>query len=149
RAIAPGKLPATHGIVNNQWWDRDSQQLIPCNFDPTTQEVPYDNNRQRGMGASARLVKVPSFASALSDATHGQGRVVALSIKRASATMLAGQKGDVVLWIQGGGLSSSTTYGQSPEPSIARYLSAHPVLEDFGKSWDRLGKAKDYKYVDD
>ena len=147
--IATGTLPATHGIVNNQWWDRDSQQLIPCNFDPTTQEVPYDNNRQRGMGASARLVKVPSFASALSDATHGQGRVVALSIKRASATMLAGQKGDVVLWLQGGGFSSSTAYGPTPQKSIARYLDNNPILADFGKPWSRMGKASDYKYADD
>jgi len=147
--IATGAMPSTHGIINNQWWDRDSQQLVSCSADPTAQEVPYDGNRQRGPGGSARLLKVPTFASALSEATHGQGRVVTLSLKRASATMLAGQKGDVVLWIQGGGLSSSTAYSQSPEPSIARYLNAHPVLEDFGKAWDRVGKAKDYKYVDD
>lgn len=147
--IATGTLPSTHGIINNQWWDRDSQQLVSCSADPTSQEVPYDGNRQRGPGGSARLLKVPTFASALSEATHGQGRVVTLSLKRASATMLAGQKGDVVLWIQGGGLSSSTTYAQSPEPSIVRYLNAHPVLDDFGRAWDRLGKAKNYKYADD
>jgi hypothetical protein len=128
--IATGTLPSTHGIINNQWWDRDSQQLISCNNDPSVQELPYDGNRQRGPGGSARLLKVPTFASALSEATHGQGRVVTMSIKRASATMLAGQKADVVLWLQGGGFSSSTAYGTTPEKSLARYLTDHPILED-------------------
>ena len=135
--------------MNNLWWDRASQQLISCNNDPSAQELPYDGNRQRGSGASSRLLKVPTFATALSEATHGQGRVVAMSIKRASATMLAGQKADVVLWLQGGGFSSSTAYGTTPEKSLASYLNDHPVLEDFGKVWGRLGKSSDYKYTDD
>jgi predicted AlkP superfamily pyrophosphatase or phosphodiesterase len=147
--ISTGTLPSTHGIINNQWWDRESQQLISCSSDQTVQELPFDGNRQRGTGASGRLLNAPSFASALSDATHGQGRVVTMSVKRASATMLAGQKGDVVLWLQGGGFSSSTAYATEPEKSLARYLNDHPILQDFGKPWGRLGKSGDYKYVDD
>ena len=38
--IATGTLPSTHGIINNQWWDRDSQQMVSCSADPTAQEVP-------------------------------------------------------------------------------------------------------------
>src|SRR5262249_8006170 len=31
--ISTGTLPSTHGIINNQWWDRESQQLISCSND--------------------------------------------------------------------------------------------------------------------
>src|SRR4051812_26586549 len=59
--IATGTLPSTHGIINNQWWDRTSQQLISCNYDPTVREVPY-GDWQPGGGGSARLLLVPTFA---------------------------------------------------------------------------------------
>jgi predicted AlkP superfamily pyrophosphatase or phosphodiesterase len=69
-------------------------------------------------------------------------------MKRASAAMLAGQKGDAVLWLQGNGWSSSTAYAPAPEKSLLRFIQANPVEADFGKSWSRMGKASDYKYDD-
>jgi arylsulfatase A-like enzyme len=145
--IGTGTLPSTHGMINNQWWNRDTQQLMTCNHDPSVTELPY-GDRPAGGGGSARLLNVPTFASALAEAGHGQGRVVTMSLKRAAATMLAGQRGDAVLWLQGGGFSSSTAYGPTPEKSLLRYLNDHPIVEDFGKSWSRAGKASDYKYDD-
>ena len=69
-------------------------------------------------------------------------------MKRASAAMLAGQKADAALWLQGNGWSSSTAYAPAPEKSLLRFIQANPVEADFGKSWSRMGKASDYKYDD-
>ena len=121
--IATGTLPSTHGIINNQWWDRDSQQLVSCSADPTAQEVPYDGNRQRGPGGSARPLKVPTFASALSEATTGRAGWSAVAEARLGGDA-RGAEGRRRALVQGGGLSSSTIYSQSPEPSIARYLNS-------------------------
>ena len=145
--IATGTLPSTHGIISNEWWDRDTQRAISCSSDSSAKEVPYAN-RQPGPGGSAHLLKVPTFASQLLEAQQGKSRVVALSVKRASATMLAGAKGDPVLWLQGNGWSTSTAYAAAPEKSVLRFIQGNPVEADFGQSWLRMGKAGDYKYED-
>ena len=143
--ISTGTLPSTHGIISNQWWDRATQQVVSCTSDNEEREVPYGTREARG-GGSARLLKAPTLASAL-----GQpgGRVVALSLKRASAAMLAGQgRGDAVLWFQGGGWSSSTAWASAPEKSLLRYAKGAPIEADFGLTWDRAAKRSDYKYED-
>ena len=85
--ISSGTLPSTHGIISNQWWDRATQQVVSCTSDNGGEEVPYGARDARS-GGSARMLTAPTLASAL-----GQpgGRVVALSLKRASAAMLAGR----------------------------------------------------------
>ena len=51
--IATGTFPATHGIINNTWWDRETQKNVSCSSDATSREVPY-GDRQAGGGGGAR-----------------------------------------------------------------------------------------------
>jgi predicted AlkP superfamily pyrophosphatase or phosphodiesterase len=145
--IATGTLPSTHGIVSNQWWDRSSQQLISCTTDPTSKEVAY-GNRQANGGGSGRLLAVPTLASVFADAKPVAGQVVSLSLKRASAAMLAGTKGNPVIWRQGDGWSSSTTYATEPDKTVMRFITGNPIERDFGVAWSRAGKKSEYKYED-
>jgi predicted AlkP superfamily pyrophosphatase or phosphodiesterase len=146
--ISTGAYPSTHGIVSNSWWDRAGQRVTSCTSDASAREVPYGDREAHG-GAGARLLEVPAFASALADSQQGKGRVVTLSIKAAAAAMLAGRRADAALWFQGTGFSSSTAYGDAPEPSILRYIQSHPIESDFGQSWSLMGKPSEYKYQDD
>jgi predicted AlkP superfamily pyrophosphatase or phosphodiesterase len=144
--IATGTLPATHGIISNQWWDRAGQQVVSCTGDPSVREVPY-GSREAGQGGSARALKAPTLASVLGSSG---GRVVSISLKRASAAMMAGTgRGDAVLWFQGGGWSSSTAWNRSAERSLLRAAERAPIGEDFGKLWQRRDGAGDYKHADD
>ncbi len=145
--IATGTLPATHGIISNEWWDRESQRPVRCWDDSSVTAVPY-GDRKPGPSGSARLLKVPTFASQLLDSQQGKSRVVTMSVKLASAAMLAGAKGDPVLWLQGNGWSTSTAYAPAPEKSVLRFIQSNPIEADFGQSWTRMGKASDYKYDD-
>ncbi len=147
--ISTGTLPSTHGIISNQWWDRARQQLVSCTGDSSAREVPY-GRREAGSAGSASTLAAPTLASALSSSSGGAGRVVAISLKRASAAMLAGQgRGDAVLWFQGGGWSSSTAWAKSPERSLLRDAVNNPIDEDFGRVWSRRRDESEYKHEDD
>jgi predicted AlkP superfamily pyrophosphatase or phosphodiesterase len=145
--ISTGTLPSTHGVISNAWWDRGSQKLISCTTDPTSKEVPYGNGNA-GIGGSGRMMSVPTLASVLADTKPEAGRVVAVSLKKASAVMLAGMKGNPVIWRQGGGWSTSTTYANEPDKTTMKFLLANPIERDFGASWNREGRKSDYKYED-
>ena len=143
--IGTGTLPSTHGVISNQWWDRAAQQAVSCTHDSSAREVPY-GAREVGPGGSAQMLKVPTLASTIGKAG---GRVVTLSLKRASAAMLTGQgRGDAVLWFQGGGWSSSTAWATTPEKSLLRADERMPIAGDFGLIWDRAAKKSDYKFDD-
>jgi len=39
--ISTGALPATHGMIANAWWDRDSQKMVTCTADPDAKNSAY------------------------------------------------------------------------------------------------------------
>src|SRR5215475_12530532 len=39
--ISTGSLPATHGMVANAWWERESQKMVTCTMDPKASNLAY------------------------------------------------------------------------------------------------------------
>ena len=43
--IATGTVPAFHGIILNQWWDRNQQKELSCTEDPPAPTIPYGSGQ--------------------------------------------------------------------------------------------------------
>src|SRR5882724_8734759 len=74
--ISTGAFPATHGMVANAWWDRDSQSMATCTADPNVKNFAYADGTATG-GDSAWRMRVPAFADELRLQGGGATRVVA------------------------------------------------------------------------
>ena len=132
--ISTGALPATHAMVANAWWDRDGQKMVTCTEDPNAKNLGYAGVSVTG-GDSAWRMELPAFAEELKYQTSGATRVVTFSLKARSAITLAGHKGDAVTWTEDGGWVTSSPYGTVP--FVEQYAKAHPIKEDYGKTWTR------------
>jgi len=132
--ISTGALPATHAMVANAWWDREAQKMVTCTEDPNAKNLAYAGASATG-GDSAWRMELPAFAEELKYQTSGATRVVTFSLKARSAITLAGHKGDAVTWAEGGGWVTSSPYGTVP--FVEQYAKAHPIQEDYGKTWTR------------
>lgn len=130
--ISTGALPATHGMVANAWWDRDAQKMVTCTADPKATNIGYAGTSPKG-GDSAWRMQVPAFAEELKFQRGSATRVVTFSLKARAAITMAGHKADAATWFDSGGWVTSSAYGTMP--FIEAYASAHPVKEDYGKSW--------------
>lgn len=132
--ISTGAFPATHGMVANAWWDRESQKMVTCTSDPKVKNADYGGETAKG-GDSAWRMTVPAFAEELKFQTGGGTRVVTFSLKARAAITLAGHKADAVTWFDAdaGAWTTSSAYG--PMPFIEDYAKAHPVKSDYGKTW--------------
>src|SRR5580698_3120262 len=130
--ISTGAFPATHGMVANAWWDRETQKVVTCTADPNAKNTGYAGISTKG-GDSAWRMQVPAFAQELKFQTGSATRVVTFSLKARAAITMAGHKGDAVTWFDGGGLVTSSVYGTMP--FIEAYASVHPVKADYGKTW--------------
>src|SRR5712664_442872 len=132
--ISTGALPASHAMVANAWWDRDTQKMVTCTADPNAKNSGYAGVTAKG-GDTAWRMEVPSFAEELKFQTNGATRVVTFSLKARAAITMAGHKADAVTWADGGGWVTSSVY--DAVPFVEQYANAHPIKKDYGKTWTR------------
>ena len=144
--ISTGSFPATHGIIGNFWWDRETGKQVAC-----TEDLRASSRSSPDEGHSAARLLVRSFADELRAQASAPVRVVSFSLKARSAIMLAGHRGTAVSWFNEttGAWATSAAYGGAKENFVARYAKEHPVEADFGKVWNRALPESAYLYVDD
>ncbi|MEQ1354739.1 MAG: alkaline phosphatase family protein, partial [Candidatus Acidiferrum sp.] len=154
--VSTGAFPATHGMIANEWWDREQQKEITCTNDASVKNVPYDSGATASPnppatatpapGDSAARMLVPSFAEELKFQSGSETRIVTMSLKARAAITMAGHQADSVTWWDGatGAWLTSTAYPQAPFE--AEFAKAHPVAADFGKTWSPLLPESAYLY---
>ena len=141
--ISTGALPATHGMVANAWWERETQKMTTCTADPNAKDIGYAGTQAKG-GDSAWRLNVPTFTDELRFQNSAATRVVTFSLKARSAIMLGGHKADAATWVEGTGLVTSNVFGTLP--FIEDFAKAHPIKEDYGKTWSLSLREGAYKY---
>ncbi len=143
--ISTGSLPSRHGMVLNEWWDRKSQEAVTCTEDPNVKNVGYAGSTARG-GDSAANMLLPSLADELKFQSGSGTRIVTFSLKARAAITLAGRTGDAVTWYEPstGGWITSSAYPAAP--FVEDFVKAHPVAQDYGKSWTTLLMPSAYLY---
>jgi predicted AlkP superfamily pyrophosphatase or phosphodiesterase len=141
--ISTGALPATHGMIANAWFDRESQKMVACTTDPNVKNSAYAGGSAKG-GDSAWRLRVPAFSDELRFQGGGATRVVTFSLKARAAITMGGHKADAVTWFDGGSWVTSSAYGTMP--FVEEFAKSHPVKNDFGKSWELTLPKSSYLY---
>jgi hypothetical protein len=164
-SLATGCAPWQHGIVLNNWYDRDEGTEVYCAGSERYERVPPSPKRPNdepgasapgatpgkkrkitGIGAPVRLL-APTIADALKQATGGRGRVVALSFKDRSCVLPGGQKPDACYWldVKTGQFITSTFYRDRLHPWVEAFNKERPADRWFGKDWERFRADLDYE----
>jgi predicted AlkP superfamily pyrophosphatase or phosphodiesterase len=146
--ISTGSIPATHGIILNAWWDRESAKMVSCTEDPKAQTISYGAPAKGGH--SAFRLEVPTLADELRAQLGGKARVVTIAVKARAAIMLAGRRADAATWYDNGSGAWVTTsaFTAVPVPFIENFVKSHPVERDFGKTWARALPESAYLFED-
>ena len=143
--ISTGTFPAIHGMVMNEWWDRDSQKEVACTQDPKAKNIGYANATVKG-GNSAANMLIPAFSDELKFQSGSGTRIVTFSLKARAAITLAGRLGDAVTWYDPSTGAWVTSSAYPFAPFVENYVKAHPVSLDYGKTWTPLLPGSSYLY---
>jgi len=143
--ISTGSFPATHGMVANAWWDRDTQKMVTCTADPKVRNIGYGGVATSG-GDSAWRMQIPAFAEELKFQSAGPTRVVTFSLKARAAITMAGHKAEAAVWFDSATGAWTTSSAYSVAPFVEKYATEHPVKEDLGKTWALSLPASAYLY---
>ena len=138
-SISTGTVPAVHGMVLNQWWERNNSRLVSCTDDDSQQLITY-GVAVKGVGHSARQLLSTTLSDELRLQSPVAPRVVGISLKARSAISLAGHKPDAVIWLDeaDGEWVTSTAFTNAPANFFAEYIAKHPLRGEMGRRWDRL-----------
>jgi len=146
--VGTGSLPAVHGMIMNEWWDRARHAEMKCTEDPTATPISY-GKAVTGPGDSASNLRVPTLSDELRAQLSPAGRVVAFSLKARAAITLGGHRPDAVAWFDDSGAwLTSSAFSRGPVTAVADFVKRHPVEDDFGKVWDRSLPRESYRYED-
>jgi predicted AlkP superfamily pyrophosphatase or phosphodiesterase len=145
-SVSTGSVPATHGMILNRWWDRDTKAEVNCTDDDSVTDLSYGKPIDGG-GESAARLRTSTLADELRAQLSPAGHVIAFSLKARSAVMLGGQRPDAVAWFDDSGTwVTSTAFTKAPVPEVADFIRRNPVENDFGKAWDRTLPESAYLY---
>lgn len=143
-SLMTGTSPYKHGIIGNEWYDRESGDVISAVESAKHRPVPAPAN-PRIIGTSPFRRKQLSVGDVLLEASKGKSKIVSLSIKDRSAMLLAALRA-LCYWFStnAGGFVTSTYYEDSLRPWVAEFNRGKMADQWFGKDWIRLLPEVDY-----
>src|ERR1700719_3289456 len=144
--ISTRAFPASHGMIGNEWWDREQQKEITCTADASVKNIAYDgsaapgggdptgsahgstpNSAPNSAGDSAARMLIPAFAEELKFQAGAGTRVVAMSLKARAAITMAGHQADSVTWWDGATGLWQTSSAYPPAAFVAEFATLHHI----------------------
>jgi predicted AlkP superfamily pyrophosphatase or phosphodiesterase len=107
-SIYTGSTPAIHGIISNEWYDKNLQKEVNCVNDPKQKAV---GGEEKGEVSPWRLLST-TITDELKLFTQKRSKVIGVSIKDRGAVLPAGHLADGAFWYDGqaGKFITSTYY---------------------------------------
>ena len=107
-SVYTGTTPAMHGIISNEWYDKELKKGVNCVSDDRFQAVGV---QKQGGGVSPWRMEASTITDELKVFTQKQAKVVGVSLKDRGAALPAGHAADGAYWYDGGsGKFISSTY---------------------------------------
>ena len=146
-SMSTGTVPAVHGMVLNQWWERNNTRQTACTDDENEKLITY-GIPVKGIGNSAKLLRSNTLADEMRLQSWPAPKVVSISLKARSAITLGGHRPDVVIWLDeaDGEWVTSTAFAKAPVPFLADYIAKHPLRSEMGRTWARSLPKEQYLY---
>ncbi len=117
-SVFTGSTPAIHGIIGNDWWDKNSKKEVNCVEDD--RQKPVGSVDGNGDVSPWRLLST-TITDELKQSSQKKSKVIGISIKDRGAVLPAGHMADAAFWYDAKtGKFISSTY----------YLSALPAWVD-------------------
>lgn len=134
-SVFTGTTPKYHGIIANNWYDKEIKETVYCAGDDSVLAVGTDSKLER---MSPHRMKTSTFADENRLFTQMKGKSIGVSIKDRGAVLPAGHSANAAYWFRGkneGSFVSSTYYMESLPKWVKNFNSSKKV-ESYLKDWN-------------
>lgn len=136
-SVFTGTTPKYHGVIANDWWDKEIKKMVYCAGDSSVLAVGTDSEKER---MSPHRMKTTTFADENRLFTQMRGKTIGISIKDRGAVLPAGHTGNAAYWFRGKdeGNFVSSTYYMEQLPKWVQNFNASNRTESYLKEWNTL-----------
>jgi predicted AlkP superfamily pyrophosphatase or phosphodiesterase len=131
--IVTGAHPERHGIIGNDWRDRETGEVQYCTGDPAHSYLGHKTGRLDG--TSPKNLRVESVGDALRRASPAS-KVIGIAVKDRGAILAAGRTGTAYMYMSQTGQYVSTTYYMQDHPRwVKDFNGRKPADAFFHQEW--------------
>jgi predicted AlkP superfamily pyrophosphatase or phosphodiesterase len=138
--LLTGAYPNAHGIIGNDWYDRNSKREVYCVEDLHTRTVADSQKSSPSPGFSPANLTASTLGDELRMATDFRAKAVSISLKDRAAVLMGGHTASAAYWYEeGSGRFVSSTYYMPTLPVWANdFNQKSPVSQFCGQKWQAL-----------
>ncbi len=136
-SIYTGSTPAIHGIIGNDWWDKNLKKNVNCVEDE--KQKPIGNINGNGDVSPWRLLS-STITDELKLFTQRKSKVIGISVKDRGAVLPAGHLADAAYWLDiTNGKFISSTYYFNALPGWVDKFNAQKLADNYiSREWNTL-----------
>ncbi|SEQ70770.1 Predicted pyrophosphatase or phosphodiesterase, AlkP superfamily [Hyunsoonleella jejuensis] len=136
-SVYTGTTPKYHGVIGNNWYDKETKKMVYCAGDDGVSGVGTASDVER---MSPHRMKTTTFADENRLFTQMRGKTIGISIKDRGAVLPAGHTGNAAYWFRGmdEGNFVTSTYYMAELPKWVQDFNASKIVESYLKDWNTL-----------
>lgn len=141
-SVYTGTTPASHGIIGNDWYDKEIGASVYCAADNTYASVGTTSAAGQ---MSPKQLLTTTISDQLKLHTQSRSKVIAIALKDRGAVLPGGHTADAAYWFHGkeeGSWISSTFYMEALPSWVTQFNSKVP--QQYKKPWNLLKSEKAY-----
>ncbi|MEJ0106281.1 MAG: alkaline phosphatase PafA [Bacteroidota bacterium] len=140
--IYTGSVPAIHGIMGNEWYDKSLKRTVYCTEDDSVKIVGGDNSEPM----SPKNLWTTTICDELRLSTNFRSKVIGIALKDRGSILPAGHSANAAYWYDGvsGNWITSTYYMNSLPSWVENFNKKKWVDSFYSKNWNTLYPVNTY-----
>ena len=142
-SVYTGTTPATHGIIGNNWYDKETGEEVYCAGDDSYQSVGTTSDAGK---MSPHRMLTTTITDQLRLHTQQRGKVIAVSLKDRGAVLPGGHTANAAYWFEGAATGNwiTSSYYMDALPQWVSDFNASDAVEAYKKPWTTLKPINTY-----
>ena len=142
-SVYTGTTPAVHGIIGNDWYDKQTDKEVYVASDDSYSSIGTD-------GTAGQMSPHRMLTTTITDQnrinTQFRGTTIAVAVKDRGAVLPGGHTANAAYWFEGGenGNWITSSYYMNDLPQWVKDYNASDVVEAYKKPWTTLKPIVEY-----
>ena len=142
-SIYTGTTPKYHGIIGNNWYDKEAMEMVYCAGDENVEPVGTENDAGK---MSPHRMQTTTFGDENRLFTQMRGKTIGISLKDRGAILPAGHTANAAYWFHGReeGAWVSSSFYMNELPKWVKKFNTSKVAKSYLKEWNTLYDISSY-----
>jgi len=136
-SVYTGTTPKYHGIIGNNWYDKETKEFVYCAGDDKVQSIGTTDDAGQ---MSPHRMQTTTVADENRLFTQMQGKTIGISLKDRGAILPAGHTANAAYWFHGRDEGSwiSSTFYMKDLPQWVKNFNTSDTAESYLKEWNTV-----------